>query len=100
MPTTNLSTNVDATYPDVPADPSVQAHQADHDKAHRIVNYAAVVLRWDPVTDLWETRPAGVPYGVTAISTNDPTAVAPHTQSQTGFVTGDVWEWHPDGGPA
>lgn len=105
MPTANLPENLAATYPAqtytvAQVETARVSHLGHTDTVHRIINRAACLLRWDASTRQWETRPAGMPYGVTAISTNDATAVPPHTQSQTGFVSGDVWEWHTNGGPA
>jgi hypothetical protein len=66
----NLSITVDATYDDVPADPSVKAHQQAHDKIHKVVNLfdmdavptADQVPMWDA------TAGAYLPKGLSASS--------------------------------
>ena len=52
-----------------------------------------VVVRWDELARRWEKRPAGAPYGVVFLSTNDPRAPAPSDPAQ---LAGDEWHRHPE----
>jgi hypothetical protein len=52
-----------------------------------------VVVRWNSATERWAPRPAGAPFGVVFLSTNDASATAPTDPNNT---VGDVWRRHPD----
>lgn len=53
----------------------------------------SIIIRWNSVTDTWPPRPAGAPFGVRFISTNDPAATAP---TDVNLAAGDLWERHPN----
>lgn len=55
------------------------------------LNVKTDVVRWSG--SAWPLRPAGAPFGVIFMSTNDANAPAPN---DAGLLTGDIWMRHPN----
>lgn len=52
-----------------------------------------LLIRWNPSSRTWPTRPVTYPFGALFLSTNDATASAPN---DAGLQIGDVWRRHPN----